>query len=77
MNRSQLEVVKADARISYIFSLLATVWSIILGTVVVVSSRGDISITNVWPYLVFMIFGLALIYNSYRSTINKITKKVD
>ncbi len=75
MNPSQMEVTKPDIRISYIFSLLATVWLIVLATVVVISSHGDFSITHVWPYLVFMIFGLALIYNSYRSTINKIIKE--
>lgn len=77
MYHSQKEVKKADTRISYIFVLLAAAWSIILVVVVMASTHGDFSLTHVWPYLLFMMFGLTLIYNSYRSTINKITKKTD
>ena len=75
MNHSHMEVTKPDVRISYIFVLLAVAWSIILAVVVTVSSQGDFSLSHIWPYLLFMVFGLALIYNSYRSTINKITRK--
>ena len=75
MKKHEHEAVNPDPRLTYIFVVIATGWSVILATVSIYASPENPSIANAALYGFFWIAGLALIYNSYRSTINKILRK--
>lgn len=75
MKKYEHEAVDLDPRVTYIFVVIAIGWSFILATVIIYSSRENISVAPAVLYGFFWIAGLALIYNGYRSTINKILRK--